>query len=286
MANYLVPIALCLIVDISNIFANSFLIHALIKLKKIKTISYSFILCLCSNDVLVGIVGVASHAVELVYRSNDEGHLETYFVNLDMLLHLFATISAYLILVIALDRFIRMRYMVKYGALMTKKRATALVIISTIPSLFDYILDMINTSGGIFRYLYIAVYCGHGLSVLMGCILYVLAHWSLKKRIEDINLNTDVGRLEHRVATNLRRPNAEFSRAALLILVAITVCYMPRLATFLYRTVMGISYQLYEDAWARFFILVNSTLNALIFICCNRDLRNYAKQFFKCIQDV
>lgn len=285
MENYLVPIALSLIVDISNVVTNAFLIHALIKLKKLKTISYSFILYLCINDEIVGLIGFVCHALDIVYGSNGEGHLKTFRVNLYKILHLVVSISAYLILIIALDRFLRMRYMVRYGALMTQKRATALVVISMIPSLFHFTLAMINPSGAILRYLYIIIYCGHILGLLIGCILYVLAYRSIKKRIEHTDLDTDVGKFEHRVETKRRRPDTEFSRAALLILVSITVCYIPRLATFLYRTATGID-ELYEEAWARLFILLNSTLNALIFISCNRELRNYAKLFFKCIQEV
>ena len=231
--NYLVPIALCLIVDISNIVTNSFLIHALIKLKKLKTISYTFILYLSINDEIVGLTGFVCHAADIVYRSKGESHLRTYLVNFYKIMHLFVGISAYLILAIALDRFLRMRYMVRYGALMTKKTATALVVISMIPSLFDFTLDMVNASDAIFRYLYIILYCGHGLGVFMGCILYVMAYRSIKQRIEHIDLRTDVESFEHRVKTNHRRADVEFSRAALLILVAITVCYIPRVATFL-----------------------------------------------------
>ena len=286
MANYLVPIALCLIVDISNVLTNAFLIHSLIKLKKLKTISYTFILYLCINDEIVGLTGFVCHAADIVHQSKGDSHIRAHLANLYKIMHLFIGISGYLILVIALDRFMRMRYMVRYGALMTKKTANALVVLSMIPSLFNFTLDMVNASDAIFRYLYIILYCGHGLSVFIGCILYVLAYQSIKKRIQHSDLHTDVDSFEHRAKTNHRRADVEFSRAALLILVAITVCYIPRLATFLYRTVTGISYELYEDAWARFFMLLNSTLNALILISCNRELRNYAKLFFKCIQEV
>ena len=287
MANLLLPKFLSLIIDMCNIAINSFFIHSLCSLDKVRNISYTFILSVSINDVIVGLIGLVTHTVDMVrIISFKDDVLETHAMHLHNVLCAAIGVSGYLVLVVAIDRFLRMRYMLKYDSMMTKKRAAMLIVTGLIPTIFEALANFVNPLNVIQPYHHITLYFVHIFAMLIAYVLYALAYFSIKKRIEDINLSLDRS-LGHGVTKNRKSPDSEFARATLLILVSITICYLPTLLIDLYLYFLGISEQSWEytKAWTEFLALLNSSSNAVIFICCNRELRNYAKFFFKCIQE-
>ena len=276
MANLLLPKLLSLIIDICNIAINSFLIHSLDSLNKVRNISYTFILSVSINDVIVGLIGLVAHTVDMVrIISFKDDVLKTYSRYLQNVLCVAVGVSGYLVLIIATDRFLRMKYMLKYDSMMTKKRAVILIVIGVIPSIFEAVAKFVTPLNVIQPYYFIILYFVHIFAMLIAYVLYVLACFSIKKRIGNINLSLDSS-LGHGVTKSRKNPDSEFARASLLILVSITICYLPTLLIDLYLYFLGISEQSWEypRAWTGFLALLNSSLNALIFICCNRELRN------------
>ena len=76
-----------------------------------------------------------------------------------------------------------------------------------------------------------------------------------------------------------RRPYREFARAVFLIIIALIICYIPGLAVYFNGDAEDLKRGLssYREYWVDVMVLLNSSLNAVIFITCNTELRMYTK---------
>ena len=76
-----------------------------------------------------------------------------------------------------------------------------------------------------------------------------------------------------------RRPYREFAKAVFLIIIALIICYIPGLALFFNGDAEDLKRGLssYREYWVDIMVLLNSSLNAVIFITCNTELRMYTK---------
>ena len=112
---------------------NAFLIHALRKLDKLKTISFKFVLSLCISDISLGVVLLIFEPI-IYYSMSDLDTILKYSKISGFFIFSFVSLSAILTICIAVDRFIHMKYLLKYRLIMTKFRAMMMIIISTIVS--------------------------------------------------------------------------------------------------------------------------------------------------------
>eukprot|EP00112_Aurelia_sp_Birch-Aquarium-sp1_P003913 Seg1443.1 transcript_id=Seg1443.1/GoldUCD/mRNA.D3Y31 product="hypothetical protein" protein_id=Seg1443.1/GoldUCD/D3Y31 len=76
-----------------------------------------------------------------------------------------------------------------------------------------------------------------------------------------------------------RRTYREFAKAVFLIVIALFICYIPALALHFNGDAEDVKYGLssYREYWVDLMVQLNSSLNAVIFITCNTELRMYAK---------
>ncbi len=114
------------LLHISNILLNSFLIHALRKLKKLKTISFKFILLLSISDICDGVTTVNTNVMLYVF-SADQKRLRVILGFIFK--YSFALFSFIMIFIIAIDRYIHLRYLSKYSTIMTNRRAIIMVAV-------------------------------------------------------------------------------------------------------------------------------------------------------------
>ena len=110
-----------------TILVNTHLIFALCKLKKIKLMSFRLVMYLSLSDVFSGLFGIA---LDLNRTKNKKPTQSLYYITL---FHMFFTnFSIILILLIAIDRFIHMKYLARYPIIMTQKRAIIAVVSSAL----------------------------------------------------------------------------------------------------------------------------------------------------------
>ena len=118
------------LISLSNIAINSLLIGAIYKCKKLKLLSFWFILWLSISDALVGFTSLirescllASRAVPPLQRIQFFAYvMENFCINF----------SSTLVLIVALDRYIHMKHPLQYSMVMTKRRALVLGLCNTI----------------------------------------------------------------------------------------------------------------------------------------------------------
>ena len=113
------------IIALFNILGNSFLIYALKKTGQTTTFSLQLIILMSTSDLATGIVAL-SLTNALLWRDYDlhcQVNTATQFMHVA-----FAGFSFSAVLLIAIDRFLHMKYLQRYPLIITKRRAYSMVI--------------------------------------------------------------------------------------------------------------------------------------------------------------
>ena len=100
----------------------------------------------------------------------------------------FVGISGRSILIIAVDRFIRMKYLTKYNSIMTKRRRVILIAMNLLIGI-GYIASKFPAPIQPFSYIYSAMLQAfHAGSITSICFLYLWTYCSIKQRVNSLNL--------------------------------------------------------------------------------------------------
>ena len=114
------------------IISNSYLIHALRKLKKLRKLSYRFVLYLSISDVCFGISGMLMDSISLYGSKCKCIKVPDPLVWLIAGHNFCSNFSLGCVLIIAIDRFLHMKFLTRYETMMTKRRARMLLMINTV----------------------------------------------------------------------------------------------------------------------------------------------------------
>ena len=115
-----------------SILINSFLIYAVWRQKKLNIISFQFVACLSCSDILLCLFGLPMAVIFISASRSLQVQFYDALVILDILNALFTNTSTGMILIIAVDRFIHMRYLLRYREVMTKYRAFSLILANSL----------------------------------------------------------------------------------------------------------------------------------------------------------
>ena len=79
-----------------------------------------------------------------------------------------------------------------------------------------------------------------------------------------------------------RRPEQEYARCVKFILLAVSLCYTPSISLYVYLLITKeTDIPQYISVYTHGVTLLNSSLNALVFLMCNRDFKSFTKTFFR-----
>ena len=264
------------IVAASAIISNAFLIHALRKKKLLQTISYKFILYLSISDICIGILVVVTQFIVLLVTNMKL--LVTLETCTAALLYTFSQFSAFMILAIGIDRYIHMKYLANYAAIMTNFRARLIVSVNIAVSIC---VTLFLVCGHMFGFIFPAqlslnvIIIGFLISVTA---LYLRAYMSVKARVDQLELESGPG------SSSRRDSNKEFSKAVLFILSSLVICYTPYIIGSIVRHRnhhANDRVALFVGFSSLLVVYSNSTLNAVIFLLLNKPLKNYLLQTYK-----
>ena len=209
------------IASIFNIVINSTLIYIIFKLKLLRNISYRFILCLSVSDLCVGTI--VQPLLSLTLSTSDPATLALYVIILLVCSIMFAQTSLTMTTVISLDRYLRMKHLLQYNSHMTNQKANLLIATTVIISV---LISFIVFVGGFYR---LAAYVGafwlavNGSMMVFVCVFYVRAYISIRNRVADTTLHST----NHTHLPGIHRPDIEFIKGIMLILIALLVFYIP-----------------------------------------------------------
>lgn len=281
------------ILTVLNIGVNIFLIYALSSTKQLKKISCRLIMYLSLSDICVGLLVQNPVTVLLtLFKKNSNCPLELTGQSTS---YIFPQISGVMIMIIAIDRWLHMKFLNRYSSLMNKRRAHLMVLANVCLALLIAAASVLASLYDFF-FIFNAILVVTDVSVVVVIyISYVSTFKSVRTQLASIrkrNKETN-NRLESSSAeksTLRKKPkklDTELAKTMIFILTSLTVCYLPYFIVGLYW-----SYIRYQEKsktgealdtvlWCCFILVyLNSTLNAAIFIKRNKKAYGLLKNIF------
>lgn len=191
----LLALALLVLVDATNIIFNVFLAHALMKLKKMTNFSYRMIFYMSISDICIGLLGMTRHSSMLSDVLSRNQKMQELAEKTRIFLSFFVGISSRSILIIAVDRFIRMKYLTKYNHIMTKQRRVILIATNLLIGIGEIVSRFPAPIQPFSDIYFAAVQAFHAAAVTSICFLYLWTYWSIKRRVKGLNLQSGPSKL-------------------------------------------------------------------------------------------
>ena len=260
-----------IIVGLLGLLANSILIHALRKCNKLTSNSFKFILILSASDLISSIIIVIGEPAAAIIH-----HQVTH----DLILQL-STVGRYLCgefstiitLVIAVDRYLHLKYSSRYHFIMTSGRAKTCVAVAALTAIIIVALLGLSYQLNWYTEMLATISVATFLLLLAICIVYYRALKSVAiqvKGTESENVRISKGY------------NKGFSKAVLFILVSLLVLVTPfiifRPISWHYQKTLR--WTLIVNYTAQILIALNGTVNAALFLAFNRDLKRFVQNIF------
>lgn len=267
-----------LFVSVSNIVTNSILSFVLWKLKKLNTTSYRFIFVQSACDVLVGSAMLLSRIVYYFVPFSRFCELKAFS---DIVCDSLCMFSGIMVTLIALDRYIHMRFLNRYSVWMTKRRAIMLIIFNGCTCSLMGAIQILAYLGEWYHLVLLIQNCIAILMIVGTSMGYFNAYRSLNMRTKQLDFgrslpNTSSG------ARGKRNPTKEFLKAMIAILTTFMISFTPFVVSsalkFAYRNQNISDSKIIFSYIARLFVCMNSSLNAVLYLSLNRELKIYARQ--------
>ena len=188
--------------------------------------------------------------------------------------------SGVMVTLIALDRYIHMRFLNRYSAWMTSKRAIMLVIFNGCLCSFVAAVQILAYTRNLYSSVLLVMNSVAIFLIVSTSIAYFYAYRSLNTRTKQL----DFERSAPGPATTARRkrnPTKEFLKAMIAVLSTLIFCFTPYVIAsalaYVYRNTQmseakGVIIFFYIS---RCFVCMNSSLNATLFMALNKELRVY-----------
>ena len=257
------------IVSVLSIAGNSLLIWGLNKTGQTITISFQFIILMSSSDLITGMSSLV--LLTLVpwkyYSKNCWLALLTQF-----LLGLYNLFSFSMLNLIALDRYLHIKYMARYPLVFTKKRGYILAILSL------FCAAAYNAFLLLPLHLRISSILQSGFTVVLYLFIFaiiILYNHAMRE------LRRKANQISRRVGTQSR----VLLKAAKRIVLCTILLTLPLAVIFIlgflkkYRGFLDISIQYVYRWFAYITFLVNAFCSSCIFMLQNRPIRQLLKRF-------
>ncbi len=266
-----------LVFGVLCVLLNSVLIHVLKKLKKLETTSFKFILMLSISDTGLGVLSICFCSICLFFKGKVNS---AFFISMYILFYWFGMFSFGMISVISVDRYIHMRYLTHYNTMMTNRRGMIIVGATAFISACFAVLLVCGRLFGFAFDVQIVINLIVACWIIIVFLLYIKAYKAIRCRTQQMQLDDSLPQ----TASERRNASREFSRAVLVILCTLVTCYTPYLIFSLKRYRMSKDdneLNVFLEYVAFCFVSANSSLNAIIMLTFNKDLRNFLLRIFK-----
>ena len=262
------------VIALFNLTGSSLLLWALKKTGQTKTISFQFIIMMSISDL----IGSINNAIFLTLITWKEHSMNCWMSSsVQFLLGTLNIFSFLMIVLIALDRYLHMKYLDRYPSIVTKRRGHLLAVAAFfVASLINGILllPIPNGESVILQILFIISVCPFLLCIL---VLYRGAMRELRKKSSQ---------LTSRIVTQTRT----LSKTAKLVTICITVLTIPLLVIQAVELVDEdtnlVSSRLIDNmkpfAYATY--TFNVFCSSIIFMSQNRPIRMLIKRIGRCPQ--
>ena len=259
------------LISISNITINGLLTHSIHRLGKFKIMTFKFIVCLNTADIGIGITQLT---VEIVNILDDAGSLYVGRVVAFFVTYSLCQFSVTMVAIIAVDRHIRMKHLMKYNSIMTKKVAIILVTVNFVASLSLPVGLILASIYGFYALFHITLIITGNISIIAVVVLYVKTYCSIREKSNTLQLTSEVqANRAHRSTDKM------FAKGMLFVLASLILCYVPFYSFSIARSVSMYNNKT-ENAtiskcfqWSCLLVYANSSLNAILIIVFNKQIK-------------
>ena len=274
-------------VIISNVVLNLFLCYALRETKQLHKFSNKFFFCLSISDTFIALTTQSLVAYLLLSDpSGSKCHVERSSLFFSFSLNQF---SGDMILIVALDRYLHMKYLHKYPIKMTTKRGIVLVSLNVVFSIF------MGTTA-VFVSVFKGFYIWHLIFVILDTlviitiiILYIRMYFNVKKMVGSLNLKTNINapaNANGKSTAKDRRTSSPYNftlaRTVSFVLISMICSYLPY---FLLGSISTYYYHVLNEEpsnelkiavyFAIILVYMNASFSAIIFMSFNNRIKRF-----------
>lgn len=259
------------LISVSNITINGLLTLSIYRLGKLKTLTFKFIICLNIADIGIGIT---QPMVEIINVLDNTGSLRKARIVALFVTYSLCQFSVTMVVIVAVDRHIRMKHLMKYNSIMTKKLAIILVTANCVTSLSLPAGLILASIYGFYALFHITIIIAGNISIIVVIVLYTKTYFSIREKSNNLQLASEVQRNRtHRSSDKM------FAKGMLFVLLSLVFCYIPFYSFSLARSVL-----MYNDIgenptiskcfqWSCLLVYANSSLNAIFIIVFNKQIK-------------
>ncbi len=262
-----------LVLGVIIVSVNSILVHVLRKLRKLSSVSHRFIFILSLSDISIGVVFLCTSS--LIYIENEDHYRSVHTYSIRVLYFQFQ-FSFLMVITIATDRYIHMRFPTKYATIMTNSRGVKIIIGVLLATVLMNVVIICGDLFGFSVLAYILFYSVDTVLLTALFIQYTRAYRALRRRVNELFLDGNRASYTPQIT-----PSKEFAKAVFLILSSAFICYTPIIVSsmiiYLDNHELGATVKLAS----RGLLSLNSAFNAVIFMAFNRDIKRFVKQRIK-----
>ena len=261
-------IAINIILMVVNLVANSSVVYALASTKQLHNVSIRLVLFLSISDCCLALIAQPLFVVMLTRYSNSSNCMFETVV--EFLIVFSVHIPGFLIVLIACDRYVRMKYVKRYSLLIESWKVHTCIAMVIFLSFIEGIVYAIGTQLNVFAQVNTLVLIADTLMILSIMAAYVLTIRVVKKQRSQL--------ANRRVLDNV---DQIISGLATKIIIAVTMFYVPYVGFAMTRPSLIDQTTGEKREWLSFvmfityeLIFANSIANAVIFLNLNKKSRN------------
>ena len=293
----IILVVMNVLVAISNVIINSFLMHVLKRTRQTKHVTFKFIFCLCISDCLVGLT-LQPLLIYVEGFGNGNCGIEYTIEAIGFLVPQF---SAIMIMAVSLDRYLHMKFLHDYPRYMNPSRAKQFIAGGFLLSLATSVTAVLLSMYGNYFFFKAGFIFLNLLILISVVIMYIATYTAIRKQVGQLDMDTSKAPsssgnqiLTHQQSVYKSRLssrsqfNNSLTKTTIFILLSLAICYLPYLiVSFPYayakfhlkkepRPIWGTL--LY---WSLLPSHFNSSLNAVILIFCNKAIKRLITVFLR-----
>ena len=187
--------------------------------------------------------------------------------------YLFEPLSTAFLILIAMDRYIHLKYLTTHGTIMTKRRAKILTQVCIVTSLCFTTATVLSMMNGIYDLLNLILAAVYMSMLIAITTFYVIAYRSIKRRVRDSSVFFTEGKRRWPAIRN-----KGIFRGIVLILLSLITCYAPYVILTIKRGALHLAGKTDNDityalAFAYGFKCLSASINAIMLIVFNKEYK-------------
>ena len=258
------------IVMAGNVIANMLVMQILIKTEQMASNTCKLIFMLSISDLMIGLFG-QNLLTTILYEKNCL-LVDTFtFITL-----FFVHLSMYTIIIIGIDRYLRIKHFANFKALWTSRTVTVFICVGV----FLALLQAIMTLTGLLlekEYIVIPVYSAIDGSIISGIIFLQLLTMRTSSAVYNESRITASGNTSKKIA-----------KLSMRIMLLFSGFITPHLFIYVSREIIQDKLNEHEKSLADFFsvtswivLYINSFANAVLFLITNMNAKKFFKNFVR-----